>query len=295
MAPASPAPVAGTRAGAVAALALAVVLVLAGCNGVAGSERTPTRSVTPAPVPTDATPQSRVTVPGISPRGVENASLLAAAHRERLSDVAFTERTVTTVRDGDAVLARRTLVVRRGTDAFRLGYEVDGAPRRDAGSSETVAAEVWSDGRTSVRSATAGDGSVRRHRLPGGSYATFAEPGASPYARTLERASLRPVDRRVVDGTTRYAFVAEDVVPRPGYGLSGTTPTGGASVRAVVAADGVVHRVTIAFPARYRSRSVTVEHVFEYVDVGTTTAPRPSWYGEAVENGTPEPGARGAD
>lgn len=290
MAPASPAPDAGAGPGT--ALVLASVLVLAGCNGVAGPGGTPTRSVTPAPVPSDATPQSRVAGPGLSPRGVENASLLAAAHRERLAEVTFTERTVTTVRDGDAVLGRRTLVVRRGADAFRLAYEVEGAPRRDAGSSGPVAAEVWSDGRTSVRSATAGDGSVRRHRLPGGAYGTFVEPGADPYARTLERASLRRVDRRVVDGTTRYVFVAGGVVPRPGFGLSGTTPAGDASVRAVVGADGVVHRVTIAFPARYRGRSATVEHVFEYVDVGTTTAPRPSWYDEAVENGTPGPGVR---
>ena len=276
-----------------AVLALAAVLVLAGCSGTAGSGGPPTRSVTPAPVPADATPPARVTAPGLSPLGVENASLLAAAHRRALADVPFTERTVTTVSDGSGtILGRRTLVVRRGPEAFYLDYEVEGAPRRDARSFGVVAAAVWSDGRTTVQSTTDGDGSVRRSRVSNGFYANLVEPEAGLYARTLERASLRRVDRRVVDGTTRYVFVAEAVEPPPSFGLSGTTPTGNASVRAVVGADGVVRRVTLTFPARYRGRSATVEHVFEYVVVGRTTAPRPSWYGEAVENGTPGPGVR---
>jgi len=273
-------------------LVLAVVLVLAGCSGVANSDATPTRSVTPAPVPTESTPATRATVNGLSPQGVENASLLASAHRRRLAGGPFTERTVTTVRDGNRVLGRRSLLVQRGPDAFRIDYAIEGGPRDDARSFRTVAAEVWSDGRTTVRSVTDGDGSKRRQRLPTGFYATFVEPEASLYARTLERASLRRVDRRAVDGTPRYVFVAEGVESQPVFGLTGVDPTGNASLRAVVGADGVVHRVTITFPARYRGRRATVEHVFESVDIGTTTAPRPSWYEEAIENGTPTPGVR---
>jgi hypothetical protein len=274
-------------------LALAAALVLAGCSGVAAPDGTPTRSVTPVPVPTDATPPARATAPGLSSLGVENASLLAATHRRRLADTPFTERTVTTVSDGNGtVLGRRTLVVQHGPEAFRLVYGVEGGPRRDARSFGTVAAEVWSDGRTTVQSITDGDGSVRRARVPSGFYGEFVDPEASLYAQTLERASLRRVERRVVDGTARYVFVAEGVEPRPVFGLPGTSPTGNASLRAVVGADGVVHRVTVSYPARYRGRSATVEHVFEYTGVGTTTAPRPSWYEEAVANGTPTPGVR---
>jgi len=274
-------------------LVLAVMLALAGCSGVASSDTTPTRSVTPAPVPTESTPATRATVDGLSPQGVENASLLASAHRRRLAGGPFTERTVTTVRDGNGtVLGRRSLLVQRGPDAFRIEYAIKGGPRDDARSFRTVAAEVWSDGRTTVRSVTDRDGSRRQQRLPSGFYANFVEPEASLYAQTLERASLRRVDRRVVDGTPRYVFVAEGVEPRPVFGLTGVDPTGNASLRAVVGADGVVHRVTITFPARYRGRPATVEHGFEYVEVGTTTAPRPSWYEEAIENGTPTPGVR---
>ncbi|MEF8842284.1 MAG: hypothetical protein V5A62_11760 [Haloarculaceae archaeon] len=273
-------------------LVLAATLVLAGCSGAVGSEGTPTRSVTPAPVPADATPPARATAPGLSPRGVENASLLAASHRRMLSDDPFTERTVTTVRDRNAVLGRRTLVVEQGPEAFRLVYGVEGGPRHDARSFQTVAAEVWSDGRTAVQSVTDGDGTVRRQRLPSGFYATFVDPEVGLYAGTLERASLRRVDRRVVDGTARYVFVAESITPRSVFGLPGASPTDNATLRAVVGADGVVHRVTVTFPARYRGRSATVEHVFEYVEVGTTTAARPPWYDEAIENGTPTPGVR---
>lgn len=274
------------------ALALAAVLVLAGCSGTAGFEGTPTRSATPVPVPTDATPATRSTAPGLSPRGVENASLLAAAHRRVLTDTPYTEQTVTTVRDGNEVLGRRTLVVRRGPAAFDLSYAVEGGPRRDARSFQTVAAEVWSDGETTVQSVTDGDGSTRRARLSNALYDDFTDPNARPYAGTLERASLRRADRRIVDGTPRYVFAAEGVTPLPVFGLAGTIPTGNATLRAVVGADGVVYRVTVTFPAQYRGRSATVEHVFEYVDVGTTTAPRPSWYGAAIENGTPTPGVR---
>ena len=274
------------------ALVLAVTLVLAGCSGVTAPDGTPTRSVTPVPVPTDATPPARATAPGLSSRGVENASLLAAAHRRRLADTPFTERTVTTVRDGNGVLGRRTLVVQHGPAAFRIVYDVEGGPRRDARSFGTVAAEVWSDDRTTVQSITDGDGSTRRARVPNGFYGEFVEPEARLYAQTLERAPLRRVDRRIVDGTARYVFVAEGIEPRAVFGLPGVSPTGNASLRAVVGADGVVHRVTLVFPAQYRGRSATVEHVFAYTRIGTTTAPRPSWYEEAVENGTPTPGVR---
>lgn len=275
------------------ALVLTAMLVLAGCSGAVGSEGTPTRSVTPAPVPSDATPPARATATGLSPRGVENASQLAAAHRRALADVPFTERTVTTVRDRNgSVLGRRTLVVEQGPEAFRLVYGVEGGPRHDARSFQTVAAEVWSDGRTAVQSVTDGDDTVRRQRLSSGFYADFVEPEVGFYVGLLEGASLRRVDRRVVDGTTRYVFVAENVTPRPVFGLPGASPTGDATLRAVVGADGVLHRVTVTFSAQYRGRSATVEHVFEYVELGTTTAPRPPWYEEAVENGTPTPGVR---
>jgi hypothetical protein len=273
-------------------LLLSLLVVLAGCSGATGFDGTPTRSVTPVPVPTDATPASRATVPGLSPRGVENASLLAAAHDRAFEGVPFTERTVTTAQDGEEVLGRRTLVVRRGPAAFGLSYAVEGAPRLGARSFETVAAEVWSDGRTTVQSVTDGDGSTRRARLPNVIYDDFVDPDARPYARTLERASLRRVDRRVVDGTARYVFAADDVLALPVFGLAGTIPTGNASLRAVIGSDGAVYRVAVTYPAQYRGQSATVEHVFEYVDVGTTTVPRPSWYDEAIENGTPTPGYR---
>lgn len=273
-------------------LVLVAALALAGCSGTTGSDGPPTRSVTPAPVPTDATPAARATAPGLSPRGVENASLLAAAHRRALEGRPFTERTVTTVRDGNEVLGRQALIVRHGPEAFALSYAVEGGPRSDARSFQTVAAEVWSDRRTTVQSVTDGDGSTRRARLPNVLYDDFVDSDAWPYARALERAPLRRVDRRVVDGTARYAFAAEDVTSLPVFGLAGAIPTGNASLRAVVGADGALYRVAVTFPARYRGRSATVEHVFEYVDVGTTTAPRPSWYDEAIENGTPTSGYR---
>ncbi|MFC6941345.1 hypothetical protein ACFQE8_15465 [Salinirubellus sp. GCM10025818] len=275
------------------ALLLSLLAVLAGCSGATGFDGTPTRSVTPVPVPTDATPASRATVPGLSPRGVENASLLAAAHARAFEDVPFTERTVTTVRDGEEVLGRQALVVRRGPEAFALSYALEEGPRSDARSFQVVAAEVWSDRRTTVQSVTDGDGSTRRARLSNVLYDDFVDPDARPYARTLERASLRRVGRRVVDGTARYVFAADDVLALPVFGLAGTIPTGNASLRAVVGADGAVYRVAVTYPAQYRGRSATVEHVFEYADVGTTTVPRPSWYDEAIENGTPTPGYRG--
>jgi hypothetical protein len=274
-------------------LVLAVTLVLVGCSGLAASDGSPTRSVTAAPVPGDATPATRATVPGLGPGGVTNATLLATAHRRTLSGTSFTERTVTTARDANGtVLGRESLLVMRGPEAFRLVYAVEGGPRRDARSFQTVAAEVWSDGRTTVQSVTDGDGTTRRERLSNAFYGTFVTPDATLYAGTLERTPLRRVDRRVVDGTTRYVFEAEGLDPEPVFGLIGTTPTGNGSLRAVVGTDGVVRRVVLTFPARYRGRPVTVEHVFEYVDVGRTTAPRPSWYGTAVENGTPTPGMR---
>jgi hypothetical protein len=53
---------------------LAAAVVLAGCSAGIGTDATATRSVTPAPVPGDATPAVEGVTPGVSPDGVENAS-----------------------------------------------------------------------------------------------------------------------------------------------------------------------------------------------------------------------------
>jgi hypothetical protein len=272
---------------------LAAAVVLAGCSAGIGTDATATRSVTPAPVPGDATPAVEGVTPGVSPDGVENASSLEAAHRRELSGVSFTERTVTTVRDANGtVIGQRTLVVRRDAEAFRLRFGLEGDLRVGFEPRQAVAVDVWSDGETVVQSITARDGSVRREPAPNTFYSRFAIPGVEPYARTLERASFRRVDRRVENGTVLYVFEADGVDSIGTFGLLETTSTGNATLRAVVGEDGVTRLVVVTFPARHGGRSATVEHVFEVTAIGTTTVPRPPWYDGVVENGTSAPRTR---
>lgn len=247
-------------------VALALLVVLAGCampSGSQPSETKPTASATPTPSPTasvTATPSSTppseqqpTLPPGVTMSGVENASALLDAHRESLRAAGFRI-------DETRADAQFSYAAAANYSAYRVipGQTTD-APAVWANESLTLAREQR-DNETVYQ---------RPPRLwPGPARLTAAESlrtlfGAAEYA---------------VDGT-------EPCGERTCVAL---TATGSArfenfSARALVDASGVVHRFHATYGAGENGTRMT-EYRLVLSQRGNVTVSRPPWADAAIEN-----------
>jgi hypothetical protein len=268
-------------------LAVATLLVLAGCSAAPADDTAST--VTPVPVPTDA-PGERRLAPGLSGDGILDAEALAAAHRRHLDGVSYTERTDVVVlsRDG-APLAGRHLSVEHGEDAYLLEFSLTGERRRESRSYQTVAATVWSNRTVTVQSVTNRANTTDRERLDSEFYREFVEPNVRLHAQVLARNGARIVERSSRGERTRYHLRAtvEDVPPS--FGIRGAAQARDATLRAVVTDRGVIARVVVVMPVVYGGRTATLRHEFTYTRVGDTSAARPPWFEAALADGRSVP------
>jgi hypothetical protein len=255
---------------------VAVLIVLAGCSAVGGSDTSTSPSaLTPAPVPTGG-PDGAL-APGLSASGVTDPVRLAASHRGRLLATNYTERTTTVVRAEGRTLTARNLSVRRDGDTYLLGFELVGERRRESRSYQTVAAAVWSNGSAAVQRLTDRSNTTEYETVEAGFYRSFARPNVRLYAQVLEGTSPRVTPT----GEGYRLSVTVESVPAA-FGLRGAARTGPATVQATLSPAGVLRRAVLTYPVTYTGREATLTHTLAYTDVGTTRVSRPAWFGTAL-------------
>jgi hypothetical protein len=266
------------------ALVLASLVFLAGCGGMLapGPDGTPTRTVTPAPLPVEtATPGGpSVLAPGLSTDGVFDAGDLADAHVAALEGVSFTvvreeRRTYT----NGSFRSRYRSVVRMSAAADRFRYGLNQTDRRD-GRLRHQRLERYADGSVVYVAITREDETT--YSILGGPErpvepSTVFPDGATArfgVARLFGSLRLDVVDRRVADGRTAYAVAVEN----------GSQALGGlrnVSMNATVRSDGLVTDYRLA----YEVGDIRVTVVVEFERVGETEVTPPSWLPAAL-NGT---------
>lgn len=102
-----------------AVVALAVLLVLAGCSVAPDGETEAVGSATPAPVPTDTpTPTPAREVPGLTLDGVGDADALAGAHETGLAAESYTYDFERSRRLGNRIVAAYSV---EGVVSIRYG------------------------------------------------------------------------------------------------------------------------------------------------------------------------------
>jgi hypothetical protein len=267
---------------------IAVLVVLAGCSGVFGSDGgEPTETVTPAAVPTDEptpTPVPRL-APGLTEQGIVSPRALVAAHQSFLQNRSFTQRSNSTAlaANGSTVL-RTTSTLRVGpTGAARYVSNRSGPYLAEGSGAIPTRVAAWSGDDGYFVRQTFANGTTTYSRSPGGRMGTQFALGTLPsLLSALDINSTTVTDRRSENETTLYHI----------NGTIDTRRRANTSVRLLVDSRGVIHEYTTT--RRLSTGPTVTKSITEnrLVAVNTTGTPeRPSWV-ETAKNRT-TPAARG--
>jgi len=270
-------------------IALALLVVLAGCSGLPGSGTPTDGGTTPTPTPTATTdtptptptatqsPSPETVAPGLTESGVVDAWALAREHKTTLRSVSRTvqvERTVTAA-DG-------TTLARVETTVDRSGPLVPGTYRRTVSGSApgsvgepTTDLAVWTNGTATVTKT--GSGGAATYTNSSGRASVFGSDGTRWQTLFLlfTGTNVTVTDERTRNGVSAYRV---ESTGQPS-GDSRFASYGNVSVTAVVSEDGIVRRYELSYDRSIDGRQVTVTESVRFTDLTSTEVTKPDWYG----------------
>lgn len=269
--------------------AITVLVVLAGCSGLAFGPDAGGETVSPAPVPTDdGLP------PGVDRSGAVDAPVLAAAHGTALEDASYTLTT------------NRTVRLANGSLQSALGVELQLSAARNYHANVTVAgpeapvvigepptrAEYWSDDEVYLRRQAIDNRTVYSRydsetyvgtwRFWLGSVALDIDPETDLYA------TLRSFETRVADRSDRRVHLVGTVARSQEFvdDQSDVERVENATLHAFLTHGGLVTSYHVTYDAvRDDGETVRVRRSVRFHAVGNTTIDRPAWYDEAMNRG----------
>lgn len=260
------------------AVALASLVVLAGCGTSAPD--TDESTLTPAPVPEagrpTATAGSGELAPGLRETGVVDPGRLVAAHAATLATTSFTVRQSVVRRYPNRTVASRyETVVRLSADKRRFHYVLRQANRRDGRLHETRI-ERFSTGEH-VFERVRQDGATRYDRVRAPGVRAFLPANASnrrALERLLDRVDTTVTGRLVRNGATLYRVGIEN-------GRTDAPPLENVSLTALVAESGLVSEYRVEYDVTHGGVRHHVVVEVAYTRLGETTVERPAWVDDA--------------
>lgn len=266
-------------------IAVALLLVLAGCGGLAGpadEQRTVnpnlggTPSATATPGPTDDYP------PGVSADGLD-ARELTNAHVAALEDRPNTVRVHTTVVAANGTtLVSRTATTRENGSRKSVSLVTDGAAPAFLGNVRDYA--YWSDGTETLVRHERRNGSVEHETLPGDSEPAI---GFTDTGRSVVEPTLLPREFQYV-GTERRGNVTYHVLTAEADTIERDDRADARNYRLTVAVtpEGIVESMTTRYDTTRDDVEITHRQHFRVSDVDGTTVDRPAWADEVMGNVT---------
>ncbi|MFC4359493.1 hypothetical protein ACFO0N_16240 [Halobium salinum] len=307
------------------AVALAALLLTAGCGGLfgdAGPSPGADDPTTSGTVETTTGTTSNATVsdagattadesgrlpPGVTERSVEEPLALSNAHARSLSNASYTVDATWTVRSaGDespsAVVYRSSNAGRIVNESrYNLSFAVSGS-EADAYWMGSASTSFYADGERVVQRTTRnGTTSYGLVTDPAGE-TDVASPGQlsgwDPTANDRLYSVFSAVDTMLV-GTETEASGDETLARIEGSGVTNpdllagnpnVTDPRNATLSATVGSEGRVRSLRVAYDATWAGgqrdgEPVRVEWTLDYSDYGETTVDRPAWYDRAVDAG----------
>lgn len=258
------------------ALAVAFLLVTAGCSGFSGTHDTDTdTTVAPhlqdTPTPTEApttTPVSESSLPpGVTP-GADDAvdeRAVYVAHDRALENrsVTWRQQQLWTNNSG-TVLRWGTLTVWTNGSQQRYETETGGAHPTAVQRSGLLEYDFWTNGSATVSQQTLLNGSIERRISDGGPPGSFAHVGAG-----------RIVLESVLTGNDLHYVGVEHRNGTALHILAGTPDDSRLTMR--VTPDGVVRSFVLRTDIHVNETEVTIVRRFHTYDVGMTTVEKPEW------------------
>ncbi|MGN8215515.1 DUF7537 family lipoprotein [Halococcus salifodinae] len=269
------------------AIAVAVVVVLSGCNALTGSDtETDTPTVTPAAVPTDEptpTPMPML-APGLTQAGVVSVSELANAHEDALDNNSHTVVSNNTVRYENDTLRHqlnRTMRVAEGSEPFYAISRYNGSGRQPVVTSQRI--ERWSEGEQ-LYSAIVRENETR-YSISALNRVFISVQNRDQFIKLFNALETRVVGQETRNGTELYRVRATNIsnpeyLPRSVLNTSKNPQN--ISFRALVDSEGIVRSYYLGYTTTEIKRRVNttnrVTQSLRYTDIGSTTVERPAWY-----------------
>lgn len=288
-------------------VALAALLVLAGCSGLAADPgpAEPTATVTPAPVPESGTdsPANAALAPGLTREGVVEPLTLANAHAELVGSRPHAFYASWTVKYTNGTLrgeVRQRATVEPGGPFF-ANVSVRG--RTGIVADRPTRALFWSDGEELVERATA-NGTTRYLYIPPDEYS-----GGNGFYNSLRRpkpwrdtyALFASIETRVAseqaspdgNGSVYLLEGSRLTAPATFAVATDTTDPRDVSFAAAVTDEGLVQGYRLIYTATVGGERVAVTRVVRYTAFGGVSVERPDWYETAKEESVRR--SRGSD
>lgn len=275
----------------VAALAVVLLAVLAGCNALpGGGSGGTTATVTPAPLPA-----ASGFPPGVTESGVEDPIALSSAHRALVDDRSYTLGAERVVRYRNGTLrSRLRLRVALAADRSYLANAATAGPYAPVFLGRPPAQGVyWSNGTVYLRKFTRKNETTYNRfgtRNDGagtwGYWVTTVPFGGGRgdpetfYREVFGSVPTRTVQRQTVDGTVVYRLEGT----RAGTGGFDRDVANVTDLRldATVTAEGLVRTMSLRYAGVTDGEPVAVHWTVTYRNVGNTTVERPAWFERAI-------------
>lgn len=259
-------------------IALALLLILAGCSGIVNPTGTaredPTVSWTPSPTATTGLDYP----PGVSASGVDVATLVEA-HRLALSRAAVTIYTQRTIRaTNGSTLARITTITRSSGEKTAYRYVV-GGNSPDVVSTKRANFTYWTDGRETAIRRVAANGTARYTLLSGESEAGL-RLDTTGERRVFGALSGHDLTLDATEGSEGIRlFVLQSQSDR----MTRPDGTEWRNIRLVVrvAKSGIVKSYRLEYETTLNGQHVVVTERFEIRNLTDTVVERPAWYEKA--------------
>ena len=266
------------------ALAVAALLVVAGCNVPASDPAPDTATVTPAPVPESTATGPEVFAPGVTGDGVTTPTRLARAHARTLEATSYTvNQTLVQRFDNGTLRSRYVTHARFAPEQGRFRASLQQVDREEGDRVRRRTRRFGDGERAYVANTEANDTTYRLLRYPDGE----PRPPSSVYVRNLTNSGtierlFTLVDTRTVgtftENGTRYARVRSS---EP----AALPPLQNVTLVATISERGVVAQYRVEYDV-VRTGRVEATIVVSYTDLGTTTVDRPAWVDRVNETAT---------
>jgi hypothetical protein len=271
------------------ALALAALLVLAGCGGSVpgGEEPTDAATLTPATVPS-AAPETLARVPGYGERRLADPAAAARGHRRALDATSYRIERVREVtgRNGTLNAVALSATVAADREAYRFS-RIERSTRAWVASEPYARIDIWYRN-TSVRNRFLN--ADRTARYWGTNISRRGGPVTDPTQASVVVDALGAASYEV-ENTTRtgdhtvYRIAGGERTER---GLGPVPPLVSTprnlSLTARIRDDGAVLAYDLRYRATFENRTVTVRERHRVTRVGTATVERPEWLARANES-----------